>query len=105
MQRIDLMSKEEIIKLLNRRNRGFEACRNCPAETSCGESSCTEAIFDHLFEDVEMVQRASIFTPEEAVRDFILSRPKTQFNNIDYNIDLLDLARFLMEKVPKPLDK
>lgn len=102
MRRIDLMSKEEIMKCLACSYHGN--CIGCPVEDICNEltgSDCRETILNYFFEEVEMVQRASTLTPEEAVRKFLLSRTKTQFNSVD----LVDLARFLMEKVPKPLDK
>lgn len=100
MQRIDLMSKEEIIKLLNRRNRGFEACRNCPAEAFCSES-CTQALCDYLFEETEVVMRASIYKDsEEACKEFFGDGSR------EYSkADISQFAKFLMEKIPKPLDR
>lgn len=102
MRRIDLMQKEEIIKFLTSSYEG--SCTGCPIEEICNElkgKDCKETVLNYLLEDVEMVQRASIYAPEEAVRKFNLTQVKTQFNSID----LVDFAKFLMEKVPKPLDR
>lgn len=104
MKRIDLMSKEEIVKMLSRVDESFDGCSNCPAKDECTDGDyyrCLESIHNYLFEEVEMVQRASLYkTKEEAFEKF--------FGDGLYEYckeDILEFANFLMEKVPKPIDK
>lgn len=104
MKRIDLMQKEEIIKFLTTSYEG--SCTDCPIEGICNELTgydCKETILNYLLEDVEMVQRASLYkNGEEACKEFFTDA----FHNHKYGEpDIVDFAEFLMEKVPKPLDK
>lgn len=102
MRRIDLMNKEEIVKFLATAHGGN--CNSCPLEEICNEltgKDCRETVLNYLLEDVEMVQRASLYkTREEAFEKYF-------GDGLDEycEADILDFADFLMEKVPKPLDK
>lgn len=104
MKRIDLMQREEIMKFLTSAYEGD--CVGCPLEGICRKlkgRDCKETALNYLFDEAEMVQRASLYKKgEEACEEFF----GNAFHDHKYGEpDIVDFAEFLMEKVPKPLDK
>ena len=105
MKRIDLISKEETIEILKQFYPEY-TCEYCPiaeCEECHGEKGCFQNIHDYLFTEVEMVCRADLYkNAEEALSAYrSYAGSKLEFTYAD----VVSLVKFLLEKVPKTLDK
>lgn len=101
MRRIETLTKEQIIKILDYA-RPEAVCVGCPCEHSsdCGKS-CSVSIAYYLNEELETVPRICDYTSaEEAYSDYCyqtFDEEKMTYSSDD----MIDFAKFLMQEFPK----
>lgn len=100
MKRIETLTKEEIIKILDYA-RPEADCKGCPCQYTSDCESCSVSIADYLNEKLETVPRICDYTSaEEAYSDYCyqtFDREKMTYSSDD----MIDFAKFLMQEFPK----